>query len=126
MATGSRRCCDPATFLHSFRSIGLIILIPSAGRRIQTEENMFHLIWYVIIGLIAGFVAKSVMHMHLTLLWTIVLGIVGSIVGGCVTHMFSRPKPGAQFHPAGIIFSILGALLVLFVWYKLKLHLPRG
>ena len=87
---------------------------------------MFHLIWYIIVGLIAGFVAKSVMHMHLTLVWTIVLGVVGSIVGGCVTHMFSRPKEGAQFHPAGIIFSILGALLVLFVWYKLKLHLPRG
>src|SRR6266403_2313932 len=123
--TGSR-CCDLATFLHSFGGIGLIILTPSADRRIQTEENMFHLIWYIIVGLIAGFVAKSVMHMHLTLLWTIVLGVVGSIVGGCVTHMFSRPKPGAQFHPAGIIFSILGALLVLFVWYKLKLHLPRG
>jgi uncharacterized membrane protein YeaQ/YmgE (transglycosylase-associated protein family) len=87
---------------------------------------MFHLIWYIIVGLIAGFVAKSVMHMHMTLLWTIVLGIVGSIVGGCVTHMFSRPKEGAQFHPAGIIFSILGALLVLFISNKLKLHFPGG
>jgi len=83
---------------------------------------MIHLIWYIVVGLIAGFVAKSVMHMHLTLLWTVILGIVGSFVGGCVTHMFSRPKESAQFHPAGIIFSILGALLVLFVWYKLKLH----
>jgi uncharacterized membrane protein YeaQ/YmgE (transglycosylase-associated protein family) len=87
---------------------------------------MFHLIWYMIVGLIAGVVAKSVMHMHLTLLWTIVLGIIGSLIGGCVTHMFSRPKEGAQFHPAGIVFSILGALLVLFVCSKLKLHLPGG
>jgi len=79
-----------------------------------------------IVGLIAGFVAKSVMHMHMTLLWMIVLGIVGSIVGGCVNHMFSRPKEGAQFHPAGIIFSILGALLVLFVCNKLKLDFPGG
>jgi uncharacterized membrane protein YeaQ/YmgE (transglycosylase-associated protein family) len=82
---------------------------------------MFHLIWYVIIGLIAGLVAKAVMHLHLTLLWTIVLGLVGSIVAGFVTHLFIRPREGAQFHPAGIIFSILGALLVLFVWSKLKL-----
>ena len=87
---------------------------------------MFHLLWYIIVGLIAGFVAKSVMHMHMTLLWTIVLGIVGSIVGGLVTHLFSRPAPGARFHPAGIIFSILGALLVLFLWHKLKLHIPAG
>jgi uncharacterized membrane protein YeaQ/YmgE (transglycosylase-associated protein family) len=87
---------------------------------------MLHLIWYIIVGLIAGFVAKSVMHMHLTLLWTIVLGIIGSLVGGLVTHLFLRPREGAQFHPAGIIFSILGAILVVFLWYKLKLHLPAG
>jgi uncharacterized membrane protein YeaQ/YmgE (transglycosylase-associated protein family) len=85
---------------------------------------MFHLIWYLIVGLIAGVVAKSVMHMHLTLMWTIILGIIGSLVGGCVTHMFSRPREGAQFHPAGIIFSILGAILVLFICQKLKIHLP--
>jgi len=52
---------------------------------------MFHLIWYVLIGLISGVIAKSVMHVHTTISWTIMLGIVGSIVGGCVTHMFSRP-----------------------------------
>ena len=83
---------------------------------------MLHLIWYLIIGLIAGFAAKSVMHLHLTLLWTIALGIAGSLVGGFVTHLFIRPKGGGPFHPAGIIFSILGALLVLFVWSKLNLH----
>ena len=87
---------------------------------------MLHLIWYIIVGLIAGVVAKSVMHMHMTFLWTIVLGIVGSIIGGLVTHIFSRPKEGARFHPAGIIVSVLGALLVLFLWHKFKLHIPAG
>jgi uncharacterized membrane protein YeaQ/YmgE (transglycosylase-associated protein family) len=87
---------------------------------------MLHLIWYIIVGLIAGFVAKSVMHMHMTLLWTVVLGIVGSIVGGLVVHLFSRPKPGAPFHPAGIIVSIVGAILVLYLWHKFKLHIPAG
>ena len=53
---------------------------------------MLHLIWYIIVGLIAGFVAKSLMHTHLTLLWTIVLGIVGSIIGGAVTHLFFTAK----------------------------------
>ena len=87
---------------------------------------MLHLIWYIIVGLIAGVVAKMVMHMHLALLWTIMLGIVGSVVGGLVTHIFSSPKKGAQFHPAWIIVSILGALLVLFLWHKFKLHIPAG
>ena len=85
---------------------------------------MLHLIWYILVGLVAGFIAKSLMHIHLTLVWTIVLGIVGSVVGGCIVHLFSRPKPGTPFHPAGLIFSILGAILVLFIFYKLKLRLP--
>jgi uncharacterized membrane protein YeaQ/YmgE (transglycosylase-associated protein family) len=87
---------------------------------------MLHLLWYVIVGLIAGWAAKSIMHMHMSLLWTIVLGIVGSVVGGLVTHIFSRPKEGAQFHPAGLIVSFLGALLVLWLWHHFKLHIPTG
>ena len=85
---------------------------------------MFHLIWYVLIGLVSGFLAKSVMHMHMTTFWTIVLGIVGSIIGGAVTHMFLRPK-NARYHPAGLIFSTLGALLVLFICHKLNIHFPQ-
>jgi len=76
---------------------------------------MLHLIWYIIVGLIAGWAAKSLMHMHMTLLWTIVLGVVGSILGGFITHLFDRPKPEANYHPAGIIVSILCALLVLWL-----------
>jgi len=87
---------------------------------------MLHLIWYIIVGLIAGLVAKSVMHMHMSFLWTIVLGIVGSIVGGMITHLIFRPREGASFHPAGIIVSILGAILVLWVWHHFKLHIPTG
>ena len=54
----------------------------------------------------------------------VLVDLVGSLVGGSVTHMFSRPREGAQFHPAGLIFSTLGAILVLFVCYKLKIRLP--
>ena len=85
---------------------------------------MFHLIWYVLIGLISGVIAKSVMHVHITIFWTIVLGIIGSIIGGGVTHIFSRPT-NERYHPAGLIFSTLGAILVLFICYKLKIHFPE-
>ena len=87
------------------------------------EKSMFHLIWYILIGLISGVIAKSVMHVHITIFWTIVLGIIGSIFGGAVTHMFSRPT-SERFHPAGLIFSTLGAILVLFICYKLNIHFP--
>jgi uncharacterized membrane protein YeaQ/YmgE (transglycosylase-associated protein family) len=85
---------------------------------------MFHLIWYILIGLISGVIARSVMHVHMTIFWTIVLGIIGSIIGGAVTQMFSRPT-NERYHPAGLIFSTLGAILILFICFKLKIHFPQ-
>jgi len=85
---------------------------------------MFHLIWYILIGLVAGFIAKNVMHEHMTIFWTIVLGIIGSILGGAVTHMLWRPT-NSRYHPAGLIFSTLGAILILYICYKLKIHFPE-
>jgi len=85
---------------------------------------MFHLVWYILIGLISGVIAKSVMHVHMTVFWTIVLGIIGSILGGAVTHMFSRPT-NDRYHPAGLIFSTLGAILILYICYKLNIHFPQ-
>jgi Transglycosylase associated protein len=51
-------------------------------------------------------------------------GIIGSILGRGLTHMFSRP-PNERYHPAGVIVSILGAILVLFICFKLKIHFPQ-
>jgi uncharacterized membrane protein YeaQ/YmgE (transglycosylase-associated protein family) len=85
---------------------------------------MFHLIWYILIGLIAGFIGKTVMHVHMTIFWTTVLGVIGSIIGGGVSHMLWRPT-NERYHPAGLIFSTLGAILILFICDKLKIHLPE-
>jgi uncharacterized membrane protein YeaQ/YmgE (transglycosylase-associated protein family) len=64
------------------------------------------------------------MHAHMTIFWTIVLGLIGSLLGGVPTHMFARPT-NPRFHPAGIIVSILGAMLVLFICVRLHIHFPR-
>jgi uncharacterized membrane protein YeaQ/YmgE (transglycosylase-associated protein family) len=90
------------------------------------QKIMLHLIWYIIVGFIAGCVAKALMHTHLSITWTIVLGIVGSIIGGAVTHLFYPPSAGGRFHTGGLIVSILGAILVLYLWHKFRLHVPRG
>jgi uncharacterized membrane protein YeaQ/YmgE (transglycosylase-associated protein family) len=97
------------------------------GRRrfegLRWRKSVFHLIWYILIGLVSGVIAKSVMHVHISIFWTIVLGIIGSIIGGAVTHMFLRPT-NERYHPAGLIFSTLGAILVLFICHKLNIHFP--
>lgn len=87
-------------------------------------KSMFHLLWYLLIGLIAGLISKSVMHVHMTLFWTVVLGVIGSILGGGVSHMFSRPT-NERYHPAGLILSTLGAILVLYICFKLNIHFPQ-
>jgi len=83
---------------------------------------MLHIIWYIIIGFIAGAIAKLILHAHMDFIMTTLLGIVGSIVGGLIARLFSKPAQGASFHPAGLILSIVGALIVLYVSGKL-LHL---
>jgi uncharacterized membrane protein YeaQ/YmgE (transglycosylase-associated protein family) len=85
----------------------------------STSKNMLHIIWSIIVGFIVGLIAKSVMGMHIGFLLTVVLGIAGSIVGGLIARIFSKPAPGSSFHPAGFILSIIGAIILLFIWGKL-------
>jgi uncharacterized membrane protein YeaQ/YmgE (transglycosylase-associated protein family) len=79
---------------------------------------MLHIIWSIIIGGIVGWIAELIMGLRLGLVKCIILGIAGSIVGGLIGRLFSRPAPGSAFHPAGFIMSIIGALILLWVWGK--------
>ena len=83
---------------------------------------MLHIIWYIIVGFIVGLIARAIMPgvQHLGFVITTLLGIGGSIVGGLIARLFSKPAEGASFHPAGLILSIIGALILLFVWGKLN------
>ncbi len=48
---------------------------------------------------------------------TIVLGIVGSLIGGFLGYLlFSKGADDGLFQPAGIIGSILGAVIARVVW----------
>ena len=82
---------------------------------------MLHIIWSIIVGFIIGFIAKHLFHEteHLGFWMTAILGIAGSIVGGLIGRLFSKPAPGSSFHPAGFIMSIIGAILLLFVFSKM-------
>jgi uncharacterized membrane protein YeaQ/YmgE (transglycosylase-associated protein family) len=83
---------------------------------------MLHIIWSIIIGFLIGLIARAIMPgvQHLGFVVTTLLGIGGSIVGGLIARLFSRPVPGSSFHPAGFIMSIIGALILLFIWGKMN------
>lgn len=81
---------------------------------------MLHIIWSIIIGFIIGLIARAIMPgmQHLGFIMTTLLGIGGSIVGGLIGRLFSKPAPGSSFHPAGLIMSIICAVVLLFLWGK--------
>ncbi|GAC1697223.1 MAG: hypothetical protein PVS2B3_08530 [Steroidobacteraceae bacterium] len=77
-----------------------------------------HYIWMFIVGIVVGIIAEHIMGFHFPWWQAGVIGIVGSVVGGLITRLFNKPADGAPFHPAGIIMSIIGAVIVLFIYGK--------
>ena len=69
----------------------------------------------IVIGFIAGLIARWIVPgVEAMGFWmTTGLGIVGSIVGGLIGRVFSKGDGG--FRTAGILLSIVGAVIVLFV-----------
>jgi uncharacterized membrane protein YeaQ/YmgE (transglycosylase-associated protein family) len=79
------------------------------------------IIGLIIVGLIAGAVARLVIpgRQHISIPMTILLGIIGSFVGGFLGYLIFHTDPAGGFlQPAGIIGSIIGAIIVLFLWTR--------
>ena len=78
--------------------------------------GLMSLIWMLVVGLIVGALARYFYPGAVAMGWlgTILLGIVGSLVGGFIGSLFSRGRAG--FQPAGIIMSVIGAILVLWLY----------
>ncbi len=73
----------------------------------------------LIIGIIAGAVARLLVpgRQNLSIGMTLLLGIVGSFVGGFLGFLlFGADAQEGFFQPAGIIGSIIGAVIVLLIW----------
>lgn len=73
-------------------------------------------IWFLLIGLVAGFVARALVPGPDPMGWlgTMVLGIVGSLVGGTLAALLFGGT--LALSAAGIIGSIIGAIIVLLIW----------
>ena len=82
--------------------------------------GLMHILWSIIVGFIVGWIARAILPgaQSMGFIMTAVLGIVGSFVGGFIGSLISRPKEGSMFHPAGFLMSIIGALIVLFLWTR--------
>lgn len=85
---------------------------------------MWNLIAWVVLGLIAGAIAKAIYpgHQGGGILATIILGVLGALVGGWIGQAVFPYSAGAAAAGAGalsigsIIFAVLGAIILLFIW----------
>jgi uncharacterized membrane protein YeaQ/YmgE (transglycosylase-associated protein family) len=76
-----------------------------------------NIIVFIVIGLVAGLIARAVMpgRQSMGLLATTLLGMAGSLVGGLIGNLFTPGQPFFALRASGLIMSVLGALLVLFL-----------
>jgi uncharacterized membrane protein YeaQ/YmgE (transglycosylase-associated protein family) len=74
------------------------------------------IIVFLIVGLIAGFIARALVPGPDPMGWlgTMILGIVGSFVGGVLLSLVTTGN--FEISATGIIGSIVGAIIVLLIW----------
>ena len=77
-------------------------------------DGMSILTW-VIVGLIAGVIAKLIMRDSFGWIVTILLGIVGAFVGGWISGMLGGPSV-TGLNLMSILVAAGGAIVVLFVY----------
>lgn len=75
-----------------------------------------NVIWWLIVGLVAGFIARGLVPGKdpMGVLGTLVLGLVGSLLGGFIGAIFTSNDD--DFSPSGLIGSIVGAIIALLVY----------
>lgn len=74
------------------------------------------ILWLIIVGAAAGFIATRLMKMQTGLIETISIGILGALIGG-LAFRFLLFLTGAA---AGLVGAILGALVVIWVWKAIR------
>ncbi len=82
---------------------------------------MLHILWSIVVGFFAGLIARAVYPgaNPMGLVTTALLGIVGSVIGGLIARMIWKHEAGQKFHPGGFVLSVVGAMVVLFLWHRI-------
>jgi uncharacterized membrane protein YeaQ/YmgE (transglycosylase-associated protein family) len=73
-------------------------------------------IWTILIGFVAGLIAKILMpgkNEPKGFILTVLLGILGAFVASFLGQALGFYAPGEQ---AGFLGSIVGAIVILFIW----------
>ncbi len=76
-----------------------------------------HYLWMALVGFVVGLIARAILPgtQSIGMILTAVLGIVGSFVAGFIGQALGWYHAGQG---AGFIGSVVGAMLVLFIYSK--------
>ncbi len=77
------------------------------------------IIYLLVIGLVAGFIARALVPGRdpMSAGGTVILGIIGSFIGGFIGYVLTHKDANdGAFQASGIIGSILGAVVALLVY----------
>jgi uncharacterized membrane protein YeaQ/YmgE (transglycosylase-associated protein family) len=79
--------------------------------------GIFGIIGMIIVGFIVGVLARFFYPgaVNLGFWMTTLLGIGGSLIGGVIGSLLWR-SPDGRFHPAGWFLSIIGALILIWLY----------
>ena len=92
---------------------GIKIVCPDCEVISLAEEDDMSFIWYIIIGIVAGFLAGKIMRGGgFGLVINLLLGILGGVLGGWVFALFGLAASGLI---GSLITSTVGAILVLWI-----------
>jgi uncharacterized membrane protein YeaQ/YmgE (transglycosylase-associated protein family) len=78
------------------------------------------IISWIVLGAIAGFIANLIVGGGEGVIGTIILGIVGAVVGGYLASALFHKGDVSGVNVESIVISVLGAILVLFVYRALN------
>jgi uncharacterized membrane protein YeaQ/YmgE (transglycosylase-associated protein family) len=81
----------------------------------RAMETLWMILTWALFGLVIGAIARLLLpgRQPMGLLMTILLGVIGSLAGGFISWLFWPAEP---YHAAGFIMSVVGAVLVLWLY----------
>ncbi|MFN3689020.1 GlsB/YeaQ/YmgE family stress response membrane protein [Salinarimonas sp.] len=78
------------------------------------------IIAWIVVGLIAGFIAEKIMGRDHGLLTNLVVGVIGAFVGGFIISTILGFEYAQGFNLATIITAIIGAVVFLWIWGMIR------
>ena len=93
-------------------------LAPDTSGNSQTEESCVDIVWFLIIGIVAGWLAGKIMRGGgFGLIGDLVVGVIGAVLGGFLFGLLGLSANGLI---GSLVTATVGAIVLLFLIHLIK------